>query len=202
MLVAQKSDGGIFSTIMTILKIAGIILGIILAIVGIAYALYRAKRKDGDTGFQDYIIDSVKGKKDSERAKESIIPRADPLTAIKTKEVNSGVSIENDPLKTYTPPEETTPTPTENPTSEENTKIDDALMPDWLKPERAENTSQENPTNDPLSHENLAPIEKKNTEEETVNTESSLPDWLQAPTGENTPVPEVTPKTEELEKNF
>lgn len=142
---------------MNIIKIVGIILGSILILVLIAYGIYRARHKTGESGFQDYIIDSVKGgtkKEDAERAKESLIPRADPITAVETKEANTGVP-NPDPLKSFVPPTETTQ-------KTEEISIKDAPTPAWLTQDSDTSNAHTTANPDPLANtpfvENTAPM--------------------------------------------
>lgn len=79
-------------------------LGIILIVILIGYALYRISRKNNDTGFQDFLIDSVfhSKKPQSEPTNQA---NTIPTTVVPSN--NESVIIQSptiDPLTSYIPP--------------------------------------------------------------------------------------------------
>jgi len=136
-------------------KIFFIVIAIILALLLFGYIFYRISRKDNDTGFPDFLIDSVahtRGNKSPSQpntkkspidesasivmpVKENPIVEEDPLESIGAYHEESPVEVSPLPAPVTTestvtlPTQEATPTPTEtNPTEDAH------LIPDWLKP--------------------------------------------------------------------
>ena len=186
----QKTSNGFAETALSILKIIGIILLIIITLGVIAFVIYRRGRENENIGFQDYIIDNVfHGKKSEENSTIA------PNLPVETPKVEPTI----DPLKNFTPPEEKIPDPLANTETVSEEVKSDGEMPSWLKPQAdtVANSLEKNSAN-------FSETSEGNSGEhsgENLNTESGgLPDWLK-PQTENSPTSEVTTE-EKNSENF
>lgn len=158
---------GIFKSVGTIILW---ILGIIFLIILGLFVWYKIQSKDDNLGFQDFVIDRLANKE----PKNTETPMVAPIVETKKEEKVEEI----DPLKTYTPPAETTPTVDPLKTEPETTEI----IPDWLKPANNDTTTN----SDPLSANTEAPAPLE-------NQSGGLPSWL-APAANNqaSPLPETS----------
>lgn len=202
---SSVTKDGLVSKLLSILKVLGIILGSILGLLLIAYIIFRMGRKDGDSGFQDYIIDKIAHRKKeptdvvettttTTTTKTSPVANSTPTTTTTTPE-NTTTTLastnlqEEDPLKKFIPPKpvDTTTTSTTTQTTTAANPITEAPMPDWLNPTK-DNTS--------TTTQKETSLENSTAQEGIIDplAAASNESILSAPSSENTisPDPLVT----------
>lgn len=192
----SSSSGGIMGVLMSILKVIGIILLVLTGLWLVAYIIYRINRKDGDSGFQDYIID-IFAHRNKEKSLQEMKPTIVVTPIVETKVEEKVVEI--DPLKSYVPP--TDPLASSTVTVTETTPVStEAAMPDWLNPNANGNTTSASTTTEssPIEHspiiEESTVANKTNTPEAIPQNNGGLPDWL-------SPVGATTPPVENVSEN-
>jgi PKD repeat protein len=187
---AQTGSSGILGFIGGIVKIFFIILGVIIFVILWGYIFYRISRKNEDTGFQDFLIDSVfhSKKPETSEMKEGNIDTTqwvvqqiniDPL-----KENIDGIEKYKEELLLRENPNAIDPLVSNDPLSSlaqtnsstgdsqmEEEIIDQHTVPDWLKaPVWEESLIQKS---NEISIEKELPQEKDSTELPMVNTEDT-----------------------------
>lgn len=105
------SGSGILGIIGTVVKIFFIILGILLGIFLALYAYFRMTKKEGESGFQDFLIDRIFHKKPPETSREHLPTNVSEKIQVSVSEtLQSPQNTTPDPLTTYIPPQESTHT--------------------------------------------------------------------------------------------
>jgi PKD repeat protein len=185
---AETGSSGILDFVGGVVKIFFIILAVIIFVILWGYVFYRISRKSEDTGFQDFLIDSVfhSKKPETPEMKEGNIGTTqgvvqqiniDPLKEnidgiekykeeLRLRENSNAIDplVSNDPLSSLGQ----TNSPTGNSQIEEEVS-DQHTVPDWLKaPVWEESAIQQSSE---LSIENELSQEKDSTELPILNTQ-------------------------------
>lgn len=199
----SETWGSIFSNILWfivwVVKVFWVILWILLFVLLLGYIAYRISRKNNDTGFQDFLIDSVfhingGTKKQTPATKPIVTPTA-------TTELVTPV-IQKDPLgeswtfeKKADPLESLQNIPSAIPSEEKNNQntinlstpegplaSSEESIPDWLKPISPETKNSDEIKNTPTENINIE-WEKIEPAVQTLSEApeekaTALPDWL------------------------
>jgi PKD repeat protein len=150
----NNSSGGVVGFISWAVKIFAIIIGIIVLLILLGYIFYRlSRRNESDTGFQDFLIDSIAhnkpkaepARKDAEAVVKAVEVKTAESTIISPAKTTVAPTVPLvDPLsglrETWSPkaPEatlvEVQPAPPPPEPEEEKPKEEVHNIPDWLKP--------------------------------------------------------------------
>lgn len=137
----SSSGSGLFGVLGSIVKVFLLIIAIIVfGILGI-YIYFRATKKEGEAGFQDFLIDRVFHKKASSTEDTTPVvtipvtstPIPTPTPQAQNTDVAATTDAPSDPLTTYIPPDTDILASTEPPTvAPDQATMPQGNIPDWL----------------------------------------------------------------------